>query len=111
MQIGNALLDDETDQKGMIDYAWDHAVISDRLYEGIKRECNFSDPNPQKECNSLLRQYFDVYKIIDMYSLYTPLCVTDIRNSTNSTSQQLPVFRRFRTNHLFSESVSFPSQY
>ncbi|GJU17886.1 serine carboxypeptidase-like protein 34 [Tanacetum coccineum] len=28
--IGNALLDDETDQTGMIDYAWDHAVISDR---------------------------------------------------------------------------------
>nr|TKR78635.1 hypothetical protein D5086_0000279510 [Populus alba] len=27
--IGNAILDDETDQKGTIDYAWDHATISD----------------------------------------------------------------------------------
>ncbi|WJX95465.1 hypothetical protein P8452_76783 [Trifolium repens] len=34
-QIGNALLDDETDQKGMIEYAWDHAVISDGLYHNI----------------------------------------------------------------------------
>ncbi|KAL2509768.1 Serine carboxypeptidase-like 34 [Forsythia ovata] len=31
--IGNALLDDEMDQTGMIDYAWDHAVISDHLYQ------------------------------------------------------------------------------
>ncbi|POO03566.1 Serine carboxypeptidase-like [Trema orientale] len=102
--IGNALLDDDTDQTGMIDYAWDHAVISDRLYEGIKSKCNFSDPSPQNECNHLLNQYFDVYKIIDMYSLYTSRCVDDIRNSTNSTRQQLPVFQRFRANNLFSES-------
>ena len=107
MQIGNALLDDETDQTGMIDYAWDHAVISDRLYDGIKRTCNFSDPHPHRDCDNLIRQYFDVYKIIDMYSLYTPTCVIDNRNSTNTTTrQQLPVFQRFRTNHLFSESVS-----
>ncbi|CAO2198950.1 unnamed protein product [Urochloa humidicola] len=31
LMIGNALLDDETDQTGMIDYAWDHAIISDRV--------------------------------------------------------------------------------
>ncbi|CAK7322811.1 unnamed protein product [Dovyalis caffra] len=42
MRIGNALLDDETDQKGMIDYAWDHAVISDRLYHDIKHKCSFT---------------------------------------------------------------------
>ncbi|KAF6166308.1 hypothetical protein GIB67_042381 [Kingdonia uniflora] len=35
--IGNALLDDETDQNGMVDYAWDHAVISDRVYKTSRR--------------------------------------------------------------------------
>ena len=44
VQIGNALLDDETDQKGMIDYAWDHAVISDGVYNNITTICNFSLP-------------------------------------------------------------------
>ncbi|CAA6662708.1 unnamed protein product [Spirodela intermedia] len=36
------MLDDETDQKGLIDYAWDHAVISDELYHKIQKTCDFS---------------------------------------------------------------------
>ncbi|XP_015063780.1 serine carboxypeptidase-like 34 [Solanum pennellii] len=79
--IGNALIDDETDQKGMIDYAWDHAVISDHLYDSIKRVCNFSLKPVGDDCDNLLNQYFAVYKILDMYSLYAPNCV----NSNFST--------------------------
>lgn len=81
LQIGNALVDDETDQKGMIDYAWDHAVISDHLYDSIKRVCNFSLKPVGDDCDNLLNQYFAVYKILDMYSLYAPNCV----NSNFST--------------------------
>ncbi|GER43898.1 serine carboxypeptidase-like protein [Striga asiatica] len=40
--IGNAELDDETDQKGMIEYAWDHAVISDSY--GRRRPLSGYDP-------------------------------------------------------------------
>nr|AFK36150.1 unknown [Lotus japonicus] len=68
-------MDDETDQKGMIDYAWDHAVISDALYHNITTTCNFS--NPTSECNAELNKYFSVYSIIDMYSLYTPRCFSN----------------------------------
>ncbi|KAL3591714.1 hypothetical protein D5086_010354 [Populus alba] len=85
--IGNALLDDETDQKGMIDYAWDHAVISDRLYHDIKQKCNFSEKHPSPDCKDALHQYFDVYGIIDMYSLYSPRCV----NSNLSDPRDRPV--------------------
>lgn len=85
--IGNALLDDETDQKGMIDYAWDHAVISDRLYHDIKQKCNFSEKHPSPDCKDALHQYFDVYRIIDMYSLYSPRCV----NSNFSDLRDRPV--------------------
>ena len=81
MQIGNALLDDETDQTGMVDYAWDHAVISDQVYNDIKIKCNFSTAQPSQDCNSALNAYFEVYKIIDMYSLYTPSCVSNSSNS------------------------------
>ncbi|PWA64843.1 peptidase S10, serine carboxypeptidase, Alpha/Beta hydrolase fold protein [Artemisia annua] len=80
--IGNALLDDETDQTGMIDYAWDHAVISDRVYNDVKAKCNFSDPKSNDDCDRALNEYFDVYKIIDMYSLYAPDCVDTTPNST-----------------------------
>ncbi|KAH1141261.1 hypothetical protein GYH30_032494 [Glycine max] len=84
--IGNALLDDETDQKGMIDYAWDHAVISDGVYNNITTICNFSLPilNQTNECNVELNKYFAVYKIIDMYSLYTPRCFSNSNSSSNS---------------------------
>lgn len=108
VQIGNAAIDDETDQKGLIDYAWYHAVISDRLYSDIRRECNFSEQNVSKVCNKLMDEYFDVYKIIDMYSLYTPTCVND--NSTLATRQHY-----FRTIQgapaLFSRAVSHSIDY
>lgn len=87
--IGNALLDDETDQKGMIDYAWDHAVISDGLYHNITTICNFSLPNQSDACTTELNKYFDVYKIIDMYSLYTPRCFSN----QSSTRRESPVVK------------------
>ncbi|KAH9771680.1 Carboxypeptidase [Citrus sinensis] len=92
--VGNALLDDETDQTGMIDYAWDHAVISDRLYHDIKRECNFSIAHVDQvseNCSLALDDYFTVYKIIDMYSLYTPDCVNT--NFTIKRTRSLPIIR------------------
>ncbi|KAH1224316.1 Serine carboxypeptidase-like 34 [Glycine max] len=57
--IGNALLDDETDQKGMIDYAWNHAVISDGVYHNITTKCNFSLPDSTDDCIDQLNKYFD----------------------------------------------------
>ncbi|KAK1262577.1 Serine carboxypeptidase-like 34 [Acorus gramineus] len=81
--IGNALLDDDTDQTGMIEYAWDHAVISDGVHDQIKKFCDFSQEEQPTECIHGMNEYFDVYKIIDMYSLYTPTCV-----DKNSTSRE-----------------------
>ena len=89
MQIGNAAIDDETEQKGLIDYAWDHAVISDRLYLDIQKECDFSQQNISEQCNKLLDEYFDVYDIIDMYSLYTPTCLSNASSSTNKQSRTI----------------------
>ncbi|CAO2200866.1 unnamed protein product [Urochloa humidicola] len=74
LMIGNALMDDETDQKGMIDYAWDHGIISDRVYRDIKSQCNFSMTTVTDACNGALQEYFAVYSLIDVYSLYTPVC-------------------------------------
>nr|GMD47787.1 serine carboxypeptidase-like 34 [Ipomoea batatas] len=88
--IGNALMDDETDQRGMIDYAWDHAVISDGLYHDIKTTCNFSVSKSSNSCNTFLDKYFDVYNIIDMYSLYTSTCPD---SNFSTTPVPVPVIR------------------
>jgi len=101
LQIGNALLDDETDQKGMIDYAWDHAVISDRLYHDVKQKCNFSEKNPSHDCKNALHQYFSVYRIIDMYSLYSPRCI----NSNFSDARDRPVIHGNMAPQLLSKFV------
>ncbi|KAK6931735.1 Peptidase S10, serine carboxypeptidase [Dillenia turbinata] len=79
--IGNPSLDDETDQKGMMDYAWDHAVISDRVYNNVKKACNFSQEKPTFGCQIALLQYFDVYMIIDMYSLNSPICISNFSSN------------------------------
>ncbi|KAJ8769880.1 hypothetical protein K2173_008962 [Erythroxylum novogranatense] len=97
--IGNALLDDETDQRGMIDYAWGHAVISDRVYQNVKSQCNFSQNNLSDACNKALNDYFAVYHIIDMYSLYVPRC--EKYNSSTARTRQLPVVHGTAP-HLFS---------
>ncbi|KAH1158409.1 hypothetical protein AAZX31_11G098200 [Glycine max] len=87
--IGNALLDDETDQKGMIDYAWNHAVISDGVYHNITTKCNFSLPDSTDDCIDQLNKYFDVYSIIDMYSLYTPKCFSNNGNTIKKLAHVL----------------------
>ncbi|OWM90668.1 hypothetical protein CDL15_Pgr020973 [Punica granatum] len=73
--IGNAAIDEEADNRGMIDYAWDHAVISDSLYDELKG-CNFTSQNISSECISSMNKFYSSYEVIDIYSLYTPTCVT-----------------------------------
>ncbi|KAG2398052.1 hypothetical protein LR48_Vigan08g190200 [Vigna angularis] len=79
--IGNAAIDDEADQKGLVEYAWYHAVISDGLYQNITTNCNFKFENQTDECNRYVDKFFVAYDVIDLYSLYTPTCVSNI-NST-----------------------------
>lgn len=84
MQIGNPSLDEESDETGRIEYAWDHAVISDELLWKIKEKCNFSMENPTEECDKAMGEYLTVYRIIDMYSLYTPRCFTSNFSSSSA---------------------------
>ncbi|KAM0942232.1 putative carboxypeptidase D [Dioscorea sansibarensis] len=41
--IGNPTLDYDTEQAGMVDYAWHHAVISDEVNQEIKTNCNSNE--------------------------------------------------------------------
>jgi len=89
VQIGNAVLDDETDQKGYVDYAWAHAVISDELYHNITTRCNFKLQNQTDECYDVLDKLSDAYDVIDMYSLYTPLCLSNISSTTTKAFSKI----------------------
>ncbi|KAK3142021.1 hypothetical protein QOZ80_4BG0341170 [Eleusine coracana subsp. coracana] len=79
--IGNAVLNDATDQLGMVEYAWSHAIISDELYSAVRRECDsFKEEadggKPGKGCSPALRAFLGAYDDIDIYSIYTPTCLS-----------------------------------
>ncbi|XP_043693035.1 serine carboxypeptidase-like 35 [Telopea speciosissima] len=73
--IGNAVINDETDQIGFIEFAWSHAIISDQLYHNILKECDFKSNKGSSLCNTYIRSFFQAYSDIDIYSLYTPVCL------------------------------------
>ncbi|KAJ6365974.1 hypothetical protein OIU77_002525 [Salix suchowensis] len=74
--IGNAAMNDETDSAGIVDYAWSHAIISDQLYHNIK-ECDHHQENVTNECVVHYRGFAEAYSDIDIYSIYTPVCLSD----------------------------------
>ncbi|XP_058076011.1 serine carboxypeptidase-like 34 [Magnolia sinica] len=94
--IGNAWIDKHTDQDGMIDYAWDHALISDQIYHAIKNNCDFRLQNQSEECHQALARYYSLFDIIDMYSLYSPKC-----HRRKSPSMHLTEFGGVAPEHLF----------
>ncbi|CAA7015601.1 unnamed protein product [Microthlaspi erraticum] len=78
--VGNPLTDDEYDFKGILDYAWSHAVIPDNLYDTAKRNCNFKFSNWSEPCIIAMKTVFRKYEEIDIYNIYAPKC------NTNSSS-------------------------
>ncbi|KAK1302429.1 Serine carboxypeptidase II-3 [Acorus calamus] len=73
--IGNALIDDETNSVGTIDFFWSHAFISDETYNGIRLNCNFSTgANETEKCDLYLNQvdFGNTYP----YDIYAPLCLS-----------------------------------
>lgn len=83
IMIGNAVLNDETDQMGMVEYAWSHAIISDELYTAVRRDCNsFKEDdeggNSSKACSPAVREFLQAYSDIDIYSIYTPVCLSSL---------------------------------
>uniref|UniRef100_A0ACD5UTI3 Uncharacterized protein n=1 Tax=Avena sativa TaxID=4498 RepID=A0ACD5UTI3_AVESA len=78
--IGNAVMNDETDQLGMVEYAWSHAIISDELHSAVTRECDsFKEEadggRPGKGCSPAVRAFMVAFDDIDIYSIYTPTCL------------------------------------
>ncbi|XP_026394481.1 serine carboxypeptidase II-3-like [Papaver somniferum] len=73
--IGNAWVDFETGVKGMYDFFWTHALISDEVNQGIQLNCNFSTPNTVTEkCEDYLDEADDLVEDIFIFDIYAPLC-------------------------------------
>ena len=107
-QIGNAVLNDETDQLGMVEYAWSHAIISDELHSSVTRECDsFKEEadggKPGKGCSPAIRAFMGAFDDIDIYSIYTPKCLTSSSLAGSSTAPRPS--RLVAAPRLFSQHV------
>ncbi|XP_055814446.1 serine carboxypeptidase-like 40 [Solanum dulcamara] len=76
IMIGNAVINFETDEKGMFEYHASHGLIPDEIFDQIERYCNFSDkalPQPH-ECDNAINIAIADTDPIDLYNIYAPLC-------------------------------------
>ncbi|CAM8963959.1 unnamed protein product [Rhodiola kirilowii] len=74
--IGNAVINDLTDQIGMYDYFATHALASDEAVQQIKTLCDFS-PQATKQTLKCLNAADEVDKdvfYLDIYNIYASLC-------------------------------------
>ncbi|KAF0907341.1 hypothetical protein E2562_015840 [Oryza meyeriana var. granulata] len=75
IMIGNAAINDWTDAKGMYDFFWTHALISDEANDGITKHCNFSDgAGGNQLCDDATSLADECLQDIDIYNIYAPNC-------------------------------------
>ncbi|KAH9321411.1 hypothetical protein KI387_016050, partial [Taxus chinensis] len=70
--IGNGLMNSETDDCGMVDYWWSHALISDEEYAEYR--CNGSNYSETRSYMRTTVQAESERGQIDIYNIYGPLC-------------------------------------
>ncbi|KAJ0100437.1 hypothetical protein Patl1_19884 [Pistacia atlantica] len=88
--MGNAVINDQTDTLGIVDYAWSHGIISDKLYQSLKADCeDFKLPHTSSRCNDQLKAFFDAFSGIDIFNIYSPVCVLNFSATTNSSNLEV----------------------
>lgn len=83
--VGNPLTADYYDSKGLLEYAWSHAVISDEVYKQANDVCNFKNYNWTDNCTTIMNVTFKAYDEIDIYNIYAPICIPNNGSSSNGT--------------------------
>ncbi|XP_028753593.1 serine carboxypeptidase-like 26 isoform X1 [Neltuma alba] len=93
--VGNPETENYYDYKGLLEYAWSHAVISDQEYDKAKNVCDFKQFYWSEECNEAMNVVFRDYKEIDIYNIYAPACRLNntpsmAHDSNNRGSESVP---------------------
>ncbi|OVA13200.1 Peptidase S10 [Macleaya cordata] len=97
--VGNPETSNAEDWQGLVDYAWSHAVVSDETHKIISENCNFQrdDTWDNEKCTHAVDEVFNQYKVIDIYSLYTPVCATGTSIESGYKSMQAQVMFKPRS--------------
>lgn len=79
--VGNPETDEYYDDKGLLEYAWSHAIISDQEYEKAKQLCDFKLLEWSNDCIAAMAAVFNKYSEIDIYNIYAPSCLLNRSSS------------------------------
>ncbi|OIT36033.1 serine carboxypeptidase-like 40 [Nicotiana attenuata] len=71
--IGNAVINEDTDNVGMYEYFASHALISDQTFLDIQKYC-YSDFYNEEKCNKAGAVSDNNTDNLDIYNIYFPLC-------------------------------------
>jgi len=73
VQIGNAVINDDTDSSGLYDFLASHAIISDKAAY-LNKACDSSSKIAKSECDAAEEEAENDIGYIDLYNIYAPLC-------------------------------------
>ncbi|XP_076887192.1 serine carboxypeptidase 1-like [Bidens hawaiensis] len=74
--IGNAYIDDDTQEKGTHDFWWYRSMISDEIHHGIVKNCDFSwNGTKSGACQAYIDEEHKMIEHLYPYDIYAPLCV------------------------------------
>ncbi|CAN6915479.1 unnamed protein product [Brassica oleracea] len=93
--VGNAVTDNEYDSIGTVAYWWTHAIISDKTYKSILKNCNFTADKVSDDCDTAVNYAMNhEFGDIDQYSIYTPTCVASKQKKTGFLRMKNTLLRR-----------------
>ncbi|XP_062199557.1 serine carboxypeptidase 1-like [Phragmites australis] len=81
--VGNPYLDRYMNDKGCLEFLWNHGVISDEVWANISEHCSF-DRSDGRLCDKAKSSYEAGH--IDPYNIYAPICITSPNGTSNSSS-------------------------
>ncbi|XP_066365960.1 serine carboxypeptidase-like 26 [Miscanthus floridulus] len=87
--VGNPITNYYYDSKGLAEYAWSHSVVSDEIYDRIKKYCDFKNFNWSDNCNAVMDIVYNQYDEIDIYNIYAPKCLL---NQSSASSENHAFF-------------------
>ncbi|XP_051144146.1 serine carboxypeptidase-like 40 [Andrographis paniculata] len=75
IMIGNPVINDETDIRGIYEYLGSHALVSEETTDRVMKYCFSTNATTQiDKCNSSLLEAVGNTQSINIYNIYAPVC-------------------------------------
>ncbi|PWA96790.1 peptidase S10, serine carboxypeptidase, Alpha/Beta hydrolase fold protein [Artemisia annua] len=82
IMIGNGLLDDVSDTRGAIDFAWSHALASDETRDEFLQGCASGSRYEDEACSKAYASLLNGIGDINFFNIYSPSCEPAFMNVT-----------------------------